>query len=136
MKLRNPFKKSYSRDELELLSMLKKVRLFGKMSYKEISQFTPYLHNRSYKNGEVVFYRGDPAHALYIIKEGWVSLNMDVNDKLVSLTTLKEKQTIGDNTVLQSSKRIYSAIVESEQAEILVLPQINIFEIFDQNDKL
>lgn len=136
MKLKNPFKKSYSKEELEILSRFKKVNLFKKLSYEQIAHFLPFLHLRSFKEGEVIFFRKDPSHALYIIKEGLVSLNLDINDKLEVLTTLGNNNTVGDNCLLGSTRRVYSTIVESPTAEIFVLPQVNLMEVFEHHPKI
>jgi CRP/FNR family transcriptional regulator, cyclic AMP receptor protein len=131
MSFKNPFAKSHSKSELELFKFLKKINLFSKLSYEEISYFAPYMHERSYRQGEVLFFRGDPAHALYIIRRGEISLNLDIKDSLECLTVLLNGNTAGDNCLLQNSRRIYTAVVESETADIYVLPQVNILEIFD-----
>ena len=56
-----------------------------------------------------------------------------MNNKFEVLTTMSKGEPFGDNTFLENSKRIYSAIVTSERADLYVIPQINIHEIMDSH---
>lgn len=130
--MKNPFGKSFSYDELNFFRFLVKVPVFKYLNNKELSHIVPYLHQRSYKREEVVFFRGDPSQALYIVKTGKVSLNIDISDKFETLTMLTPGNAFGDNSLLKDSERIYNAIVESEQCELYVFPRINILDLFQR----
>ncbi len=130
--MKNPFKKSFSYDELNFFRFLSKVETFKYLSNNELYQIIPYLHLRTYKREEVVFFRGDPSQALYIVKSGKVSLNIDIGEKFEILLTLTSGSAFGDNSLLENSDRIYNAIVESETCELYVFPRINILELFKQ----
>ena len=132
----NPFKKSYAAKELNLFRFLANIRVFEKLTYDEMSHFLPYLYTRDYKNEEVVFFRGDPANALYIIKNGKVTINIDIKDRFEILKISKTGEAFGDNALLEHSIRIYNAIVDSETAELYVIPKVNIFEIFDEHERI
>ncbi len=135
MKLINPFKRSYTEKEIEFFQFLKGITLFEQLNFEQLSYFIPSMHMRLYKENEVVFFRGDPSHALYLLKEGEITLSIDIRDRFEELGTLHENKSFGDNTLVPDSKRIYNSIVSSEVAKIYVIPQINIFEIFDQHPK-
>ena len=135
MKLINPFKRSYTSKELEFFQFLKGVRLFEELNFEQMSYFIPSMHLRVYKMNEAVFFRGDPSHALYLLKEGEITLNIDIRDRFEDLGTLYENKSFGDNALVPEAKRIYNSIVSSEVAKIYVIPQINIFEIFDHHPK-
>ena len=66
----NPFEKTFTTRELELLNYFGKVQVFENLTDNELSLFLPYFHERVYKKNEVIFFRGDPSRALYIIKKG------------------------------------------------------------------
>ncbi len=127
----NPFQKTYTDEELNLFSFLAKVDLFKELSHKEMALFIPFMHERDYESEEVVFFRGDPSQALYIVKTGRVTLNIDIKDRFEVLTVIKSNKTFGDNSLLGNTKRIYSAVVASEQVNLCVIPQANIMEIFE-----
>ena len=132
----NPFKKKYTQEEQDLFNFMNEVKYFEQLTFEELSLFKPFMYERTYKQNEVVFFRGDPSYALYIVKNGEVSLNIDVKDKFEELTILSEKGTFGDNSILDNTERIYSSIVVSEKAELYVIPQINIHEIMNSHPEV
>lgn len=132
----NPFKKTYSHQELSLFRFLSEVKLFESLTNDEMMLFLPYLYLRNYKADEAVFFRNDPSNALYIIKHGRVGLNIDINERMEELTLLQSGDHFGDNALLENSRRIYNAVVTSEVAEIYVVPHVNIMSIFNQNDRI
>jgi CRP/FNR family transcriptional regulator, cyclic AMP receptor protein len=129
----NPFKKKYTQQELSVFKFLAEIKLFEKLSNDEMALFLPYMYLRKYKAEEAVFFRNDPSHALYIIKSGKVTLNMDIKDRLEELVLLKAGDAFGDNSLLDNTKRVYNALVVSDVADIYVIPQVNIHDIFIEN---
>jgi len=127
------FKKTYSEKELSIFQFLSKNKLFDSLSHEELSEFIPFLHKREYKDNEVVFFSNDPSNALYIIKSGIVSLNLDVKGEFERLLILRNGKVFGDNAVIKNTKRIYTAIVNSESAELYVIPRINLQEIMEND---
>lgn len=132
----NPFRKSYSAEELDIFRFLQKSKLFAELTQDELYHFLPYLYLRQYKENEVVFFRNDPSQALYVIQKGHVSLNITLSDKTEFLTSVGAGQTLGDNALVPSSKRLYNAIVTSEAAEIYVLPQANLLSVFERDARI
>ena len=129
----NPFKKSFTSRELEKIQYFANLTIFQGLTYDEISLFLPNLHERHYKKDEVVFFRGDPSLALYIIKSGVISLTLDYQDDLEELTKVGTGDSLGESCMLADTKRLLNAIVYSEVAEMYVIPQLNILEIFENN---
>ena len=76
----NPFKKSYTQKELNTFRFLSRIKLFERLNYKEMAHFLPYFYLREYKMDEVVFFRNDPGNALYLVKSGKISINIDIED--------------------------------------------------------
>jgi CRP/FNR family transcriptional regulator, cyclic AMP receptor protein len=127
----NPFRKTYSNTDLEMFEFIKGVRVFENLSNKQLALFLPFLYLREYNMDEVIFFRNDPSNALYIVKKGDVSLNIDIDDSFEKLTNATGGKAFGDNVFLDKSKRIYNAVVCSETATLYVIPKVNIFEIFE-----
>jgi CRP/FNR family transcriptional regulator, cyclic AMP receptor protein len=132
----NPFKKTYTHQELMIFRFLSKVKLFEKLSFKDLHRFLPHLHEREFKKDEVVFFRNDPSNALYIIRSGKVSLSIDIREKLEHLTEVRTNMAFGDNSLLKTSRRIYNALVVSEKANFYVIPKGSIMEIFDHHPEI
>jgi len=133
MKFFNPLKKTYSKQDKMVFRFLLKNTLFDTLEDSELAEFLPYMHLRTYKKDEVIFFRGDPSQALYIIRDGEVALNLDIEDKFEELTRLGPTQSFGENALIESSSRIYNAICSSEKSNIYVIANTNIQEIFEGN---
>lgn len=130
------FKKTYSEKELVLINFLRKNRLFEKLTDEELLRFLPYLYLRKYRQNEVVFFTNDPSHAVYIVKTGIVSLNIDLKDSFEKLMTLRQGKLFGDNAILPGTKRIYTSIVETEEAELYIIPKVNLTEIMNDHSEI
>lgn len=132
----NPFKKTYTEKEYNTFVFLANMQLFADLNYKQMAHFIPYMHERSYGQNEVVFFRNDPSHALYLLRKGEVSLNIDINDTFEHLLNIKGPSTLGESCLLKKSKRQLNAVVKSEKAEFFVIPKGNIDAIFADNIKI
>lgn len=131
--MRNPFRSAYTKEEMDVFSFLANIPLFENLTAKEKSYFLPYLHERSYSKDEVVFFRNDPSHALYIVKSGTVEINIDINKEIEVLSVVKRGNTVGENSLLKNTRRQYHAITTSETATLYVVPQDSIFFIFEDH---
>lgn len=132
----NPFKKTYSQSDLEQFEFLSKIKFFERLRYSELSGFLPAIHRRKYEKNEVVFFRNDPSQALYLLEKGEVSLNIDIRSNFESILMIRAGEAFGENSMLEGSKRIYTAIVHSEEALLWVIPNYAILEIFRNNPKI
>ncbi len=129
----NPFKKSYTSKELNLFRYLSRIKLFERLSYKEMALFLPYFYLREYKMDEVVFFRNDPSNALYMVKSGKVAITVDINENFEQLNIIKSGSAFGENVLLNEATRNFNAIIVSERAELYVLPKVNIHDIFENH---
>jgi CRP/FNR family cyclic AMP-dependent transcriptional regulator len=132
----NPFKKTFTQKEHDIFVFLANIKLFSELDYKQMSHFIPHMHERRYEKDEVVFFRNDPSHALYLLKKGEISLNIDVNDTFEELNKIKSGTSLGESCLLKGRKRQLNAFVISETAEFYVIPQENIYSIFDDHYKI
>ncbi|MBS9522614.1 cyclic nucleotide-binding domain-containing protein [Litoribacter ruber] len=132
----NPFKKKYTESELEVFDFLSNVRYFEGLSHSELERFLPAIHYRKYVKDEVVFFSNDPSGAIYIIKQGKVKLTIDIKDDFETIMNLEEPACFGENALLEDKKRLYTAIIASEQAELMVFPSYAIQEVFANNSQI
>lgn len=132
----NPFKKTYTAEELSTFKFLSGVALFEELSHREMALFLPHLYLRKYAENEAVFFRGDPSNALYLVKFGKVSISLDIKDRMELLTVVSDGQAFGDNSLLSKTHRIYNSVVLSEEAYLYLIPQVNIEEIFESNPEI
>lgn len=133
----NPFKKAYESDEQQMLSFLGKFILFSSLTNDQRALFLPHLHKRTYNKDEVVFLQNDPAHALYFLARGEVTLTLDTtNGAEETITHLDGGSIFGETCILKDKKRLVNAICVSETATMYVLPQVSIHDIFKSNIKI
>lgn len=132
-KWRNPFAKTYSKQEKSIFRFLRRNDLFATLLDEELAYFTPHIYARTYAKNEVIFFRNDPSQALYLIKSGEVALNLDIEKKFELLISLKSTHNLGENSLIENTRRSYNSISLVDNTELYVIPQINIFEIFEEN---
>ncbi|MCS7005817.1 MAG: cyclic nucleotide-binding domain-containing protein [Cytophagales bacterium] len=132
----NPFKKSYTVQELRMVHFLKRNHLFSTLSEREIIEFIPYLYERKYAKNEVVFFRGDPAQGVYFVRKGRITLSIDLEDSFEPICKLRPYDSFGDSALLPNTFRSYNAICSSESCLLYMLPTENIQEIFNANSFL
>ncbi|MCR9251982.1 MAG: cyclic nucleotide-binding domain-containing protein [bacterium] len=130
------FKKSFTEKDLKLFNFLSKNRLFEKLSYEELSLIVPHMYTRSYKENEVIFFSNDPSHALYLVKSGIISLNIELKETFEKLNIVRSSNLFGTNALIEDTKRLYTSIVISESAELYVIPQINLLELMEDHVEL
>lgn len=132
----NPFAKTYSPKQIEIFNFLSGIPVFSGLSNKEMAEFIPYMYERTYKQNECVFLRKDPSLAMYIIREGEITLSVDIEDSTEELNKLNGGHAIGKSCLLKNTKRQINAIVTSEKADLYVIPQMNFFDIFEHKPEI
>lgn len=134
--MRNPFSKTYEPKDLQTFDFMQGIRFFERLRQKELARFLPAMHERKYIRDEVVFFSKDPSQALYLIRRGQIDLTIDVRENFETIMQLKRGEAFGENSLLEDSKRTYTAIVSSDEADLIVIPHFAIQEIFDSNPKI
>lgn len=134
--MNNPFTKTYDQEELLIFDFLQGINFFERLRQKEMARFIPAMHDRKYQRDEVVFFSKDPSQALYLIKKGKVDLTIDIKDNFETIMEANRGEAFGENSLLENAKRTYTAIITSEEAELIVIPHFAIQEIFDTNPKI
>ncbi|UZD22165.1 cyclic nucleotide-binding domain-containing protein [Algoriphagus halophytocola] len=134
--MRNPFSKTYSEEDLTMFGFLGQIKFFERLKNKEMERFLPAMHHRKYVKDEVVFFSKDPSQALYLVKSGTITLTIDIRDTFETIFNLGKGEAFGENSLLENSKRTYTALIVSEEAELIVIPHFAIQEIFDSNPKI
>lgn len=132
----NPFSKTYDEDQLRMFDFMQGINFFERLRQKELARFLPAMHHRKYVRDEVVFFSKDPAQALYLIKNGKVNLTIDIKDNFETIMEVNRGEAFGENSLLENAKRTYTALIVSDEAELIVIPHFAIQEIFDSNPKI
>ncbi len=120
----------------KMFDFLQGIKFFERLRMKELVKFLPAMHHRKYKRDEVVFFSKDPSQALYLLKKGQVNLTIDIRDNFETIMEINRGEAFGENSLLENAKRTYTAIITSDEAELIVIPHFAIQEIFDSNPKI
>lgn len=132
----NPFSKTYDEDQLRMFEFMQGISFFERLRQKELARFLPAMHQRKYVRDEVVFFSKDPSQALYLIKSGKVNLTIDIKDNFETIMEVSRGGAFGENSLLENAKRTYTALIVSDEAELIVIPHFAIQEIFESNPKI
>ncbi len=129
----NPFKRTYTKSEQQFFEFLAQHKIFSELNKKELLMFLPFLYLRKYKQNEVVFFRNDPSQALYLLKTGEVTFQLDIGERFEPIARVLAPASIGNSALIHKARQVYSAVITSVESELYVLPRVNIEEIFERN---
>ena len=59
-----------------------------------------------------------------------------MSDSFENLTTVGPGTALGESCLIKDAKRLLNSFVTSDEAEFYVIPQDNIFDIFNSNPKI
>jgi CRP/FNR family transcriptional regulator, cyclic AMP receptor protein len=112
----------------DLEQLIHSIPLFSHLNKKDLQMIVGLVHNRNYVSGEYVFYQGDPGIGLYMIREGEVKVERQVNGSLVTLATFSSGDFFGELALIDGEKRSASAIAKSDtRLSVLFKPDIDDF---------
>lgn len=99
----------------ELLRVLRHVPVFQHLPRRTLKILLPYLHARTYRRHEVIYFEGDPSLGMYIIIQGTVRLFMEnKTGQFEELTRLGEYDTCGQLALLGEFRRLETAQAVTE----------------------
>jgi CRP-like cAMP-binding protein len=92
--------------------------------------------SRTYGKDEVVYFRGDPSQALYLIKKGTVELSIRVQKNKETVGRRTENTLFGEEAFLSHTHRNLNAVVLSSQAEIIAVPHEPLMDILEKTPEI
>jgi CRP-like cAMP-binding protein len=117
----------------EIRDVIRKVPIFDGLSNRELSAIELNLHRRQYREGEVIFRRGDPAMGMFIIMEGTVEIQYDTADRV--LAELHDGEFFGELALLDESPRSATATARTG-CRMLGFFQSDLFGLTERNPRL
>lgn len=102
-------------------SYLKETTLFGDLAPDALARLAEHTIERTYKKGQLIFYQGDPAEALFVVIEGRVKVVVVSEEGAeMLLVTLQPVDVFGELALIDGEAR--SASAETlEPTKLLVL---------------
>jgi CRP/FNR family transcriptional regulator, cyclic AMP receptor protein len=123
----NVFKKDKKVEE-NIFSVLKRIPIFGGLSYKELKSVERILHRRTYKADEFIFKEYEPGVGMYIIESGKVNITLGKEQKLLVL--LSDGDFFGEMALILEGQRTASAIAK-EPTKLLGFFQPDLFNLLE-----
>lgn len=114
--------------EVTILDILQEVPLFNSLTKRELRTIAKIIHRRMYQKGEVLFQKGDPGAAMYIIKQGSIKIVINDHDheKEITLATLHPGTFVGELALLDNSPRSATAkAIEPTEALAFFRSELN-----------
>jgi len=113
-----------------IAEMLADVHLFALLDESERAVLAERLDLVSAKEGDILFYRGDPGDSLYVLRSGVVELSIknDTGDKIV-LEVARAGDFFGEMSLLDGGPRQATALV-TEPIDALMVDRGDLDELF------
>lgn len=92
------------------LSFLKSIPFFQRLKKNQLEEVAKILHERDYEKDEYLFEIGQPGAAMFLIKEGEISIEAPLaQGNLTQLAILKDHSFLGELALLDESPRSATA---------------------------
>lgn len=108
------------KDRREIISLLQVVHIFSPLTKQEISNLADKFILGYFARGEKLINEGEEGRTFFIIKEGRVSVNIKIDDKMEKVKFLSAGDFFGEMSLLTGEKRSATIIAE-EETEVLIL---------------
>jgi CRP/FNR family cyclic AMP-dependent transcriptional regulator len=89
------------------------IKLFSTLSSRELKNIAPVLHDRTYREGEVVFDEGEIGQAIYFVLDGTVSLRRTHADGEHVLARMEKGDSFGALALLVDEPRVVQAVAQT-----------------------
>ncbi len=99
-----------------------------------LDRMTPYIHQKSYRKGELIFLEGDHGNEIYFIGNGSVSIYTFDKSKKVILAFLREGEYFGEMALMKPGL-VRSATAECLAKTKLYILRRNDFQLLIEHDR-
>ncbi len=116
-------------EKTELQHSLRSIPIFKELSSRDTLNLINLFHNRNYLAGEYIFYQTDPGIGLYIIREGEVIIQRNIDsDLIITLATFVQGDFFGELALIDGEKRSASAIAKTDtKLAVIFKPDLDDF---------
>jgi len=120
----------------EQSSFLRRLDLFSELAEDELEVLASHLSRRAFRQGEVIFVRGDAGNTLYFIESGRVRIVLtSAAGKELVLTILESGDFFGDLALLDGEPRSADAIAHN-YCRLLLLRQEDFYRSLESRPRM
>lgn len=118
--------------ESTTIDFLKSITLFEHLKSKEVQRLERSFHTRYFKKDEIIFNEDDPGAALYILKEGSVSIYINYKSSPILLASIEPGMFFGELALFDETPRS-ATVVASKDSVLLALSEAE-FNLFSKKE--
>jgi len=116
--------------------LLKQLPLFAELSKGELREVERLVHRRLYKDGEVIFWEGEPGVGIYIVQQGEVGIYKEyAKAGQKELALLGPGDFFGEMALLEDDCRSATAVARGETC-LFGLIHPDLFDLIDRKPQL
>lgn len=111
---------------MDKVGFLRRVPIFCMLEPKHLASLGGITHHQRYRKGQIIFYRGDPGNAMYLLLSGSVKMTLPSDagsEVLVAL--LRPGDHFGELAAIDGRSRYVTAVAE-ETTEVLAIHRENL----------
>jgi len=115
---------------------LKNIPLFAQLHKRELRDIEHLIHQRQYKNAEVIFWQNEPGVGMYIVQSGEVGIFQDYDTpEQKQLARLGQGDFFGEMALLEDDNRSATAVALSE-CNLIGIFHPDLFDLFERKPEL
>ncbi len=128
--------KSRAEAAAEVLEFLSSLSLFSDLKVPAVQLLAGACRFRLVEKGEILFFAGDPAETVYVVRSGIVSIVLNSSDgRELIVDEIRPGQLFGDLETLTRKPRSVGAVARSD-SELLIIPSPAFLCILDDEPRL
>ncbi len=106
---------------MDKVGFLRRVPIFCMLEPKHLASLGEITHHQHYRNGQIIFYRGDPGNAMYLLLSGSVKMTLpsDAGSEVI-VALLRPGDHFGELAAIDGRSRYVTAVAE-ETTEVLAI---------------
>ncbi len=108
--------------DVDRVASLRRVPIFSMLESAHLAVLARMTHRQHYRRGHIIYYRGDPGNAMYLLLSGVVKMTLpsDATGSDVLVALLRPGEHFGELAVLDGRPRVVTAEA-AEPVEVLAI---------------
>lgn len=118
---------------MDKAAFLRRVPIFGMVDSRHLKTLAEITHHQHYRKGQIIFYRGDPGNAMYLLLSGAVKMTLPSEGGAeVIVALLRPGDHFGELAAIDGRSRYVTAVVE-EATDVLAIYRNDLLAFLEQH---
>ena len=106
---------------MDRAAFLRRVPIFSMLEPKHLTSLAKIVHHQRYRKSQIIFYRGDPGNAMYLLLSGSVKMTLPSDGAAeVIVALLRPGDHFGELAAIDGRSRYVTAVAE-QTTEVLAI---------------